>query len=182
MLRLLTSIAVAIILLLSCNPVKQATKLTNKALSKDSATVAAITAKLWPCVTVKSDTAYNYYDTTLMVDCPPLPQPVVDYFTVHDTAFFNNVVIRKVPVKIQVPGLQITKTIEDGRKIFVLQKAWQSELQKSSLLSQKLDKYKGLGYSLLHLLKFWQVWLVVCGLLAYWQRHKIVMLLRGFLV
>ncbi|MBC7381895.1 MAG: hypothetical protein H7296_02750, partial [Bacteroidia bacterium] len=79
----------AVYLLSGCYTDKKATNDISKGIRLKPVIAAKLTRDAFPCIVTKSDTTYNnYYDTTIMADCP---QAVTDYFTVHDTAFFNNI-------------------------------------------------------------------------------------------
>ena len=169
----------AVYLLSGCYTDKAASKAVTKAILLKPAIAATLTRAAFPCITVKADTTINNFDTTIMADCPPLPQAVTDYFTVHDTAFFNNIIIRKVPVTVQLPAKTITIKVKDSADVYLANNRAIVAEAKSTELQHKLDKYRSLLYSLKRLLTFWQVWLVLVGLGAYWQRHKIIMLLTG---
>lgn len=84
---------------------KSASQLTYKAIEKDRAKVAEITRKEWPCVTVKADTVYktdSLYDL-IEIQCPDSTVYIIDSF--------ETITAIRVPVKIKVPQLTITKTI-----------------------------------------------------------------------
>lgn len=95
-----------------CYNSQKATKQTNKALIKFPAVVAKIARDAFPCIVVKSDTSYNYYDTTIMADCPAVPiikDTVKIYFSLPSIPK-----IIQVPVKVEVPARTITIKIIDS--------------------------------------------------------------------
>ncbi len=164
----------------SCYTDKAATKAVTKAVLRKPVIAAGITRAAFPCITVKSDTNITYKDTIMYVDCPP---GATEYFTVTDTLnridTLYSVQVKRVPVTLPIRYVTIRERVEDSAKITVLV-GMATELQlKVEKLEGKLDKYNSLLYSLKRLFTFWQVWFLVVGLIAWWQRHKIVMLLTG---
>ena len=93
----------------------------NKALRKDSVTVAQITRAVFPCITVKSDTTYRTIDTVMMIDCPT---GTSEYFTVTDTLNRIDTLykdkIKKVLVTLPIRYVTITNNIEDSAKMKVV--------------------------------------------------------------
>jgi hypothetical protein len=161
-LALIIALAAALWLILcmqSCYTPKKAERKLAKALDKQPATVAVFTRKAFPCITKGSDTVYNTnYDTTIVVEvqCPDSTK-ATEYFTVHDTAFFNNVIIRKVPVTVTLPARTITKYIEDSAKIFTMTNI------ANRLQSEKDDLQKRLNRS--DKTKMWLWWVVIIAAL-----------------
>jgi hypothetical protein len=147
--RLLIALFIGYILvcLFGCNASKQATKHYNKALNKDTATVAALCDKYFPAVVVKSDTV-TYFDF-IEIECPPAEDgvktiPIItkidpDKLPKNDKA---KIVNSKVPVKtdsgkviIPVPKTTITDTKKSTAEV----KACEGEKEK---LTKEKDKQK----------------------------------------
>ncbi len=110
--RLIIAIAVAIVLLASCQSAK---KLYSKARDRNPVTVAYLCSQDYPCVTVDRDTIL-FTDTiidTVTVQCP------------DTTAYGPDSVIIRVPVTVRVPMPRIreTRTItitkRDSATIFI---------------------------------------------------------------
>jgi hypothetical protein len=161
-LALIIALAAALWLLLctqSCYTPKKAERKLAQALDKQPATVAVFTRAKFPCITKSSDTVYNTnYDTTVIVEvqCPDTSR-ATEYFTIHDTAFFNNVIIRKVPVTVNVPGRTITKYIEDSAKIFTINNLANRLQSEKDELQKRLDRSDKT--------KMWLWWVVIIAAL-----------------
>jgi hypothetical protein len=110
----------ATFVLVSCYTDKKATKQIEKAISKKPELALEKFRTKYPCIQTGSDTTIVIKDTTIEVEveCPDL----VDTTFIRDTikTVDNKVVIKKVPVKVQLPGQVITKYVEDSAKIKLL--------------------------------------------------------------
>jgi hypothetical protein len=110
----------SLLILVSCYNTKKAEKQVNKALLNYPDAVATIARNAFPCTTTKLDTV-SVTDTIIEVaECPEQ-----DYIinTNHDTVWIDKVATKiiKVPIKVPVRTVTITKTIEDSAKIKLLQ-------------------------------------------------------------
>lgn len=137
-LMLMISLLAALWLLLSmssCYTAKKAERKLAQALDKQPVTVATFTRKQFPCITKNADTIYNTnYDTTIVVEVQCRDT------TIHDTALFNNVIIRKVPVTVTIPGRTIIKTIEDSAKIYIMSNAIAQSQRDKDELQKRLNR------------------------------------------
>jgi len=110
----------AISVLPSCYTDKKATKQIEKAMDRKPELALEKFRTKYPCVQTGSDTTIVIKDTTIEVEveCPDL----VDTTFIRDTInkVDQKVIIKKVPVKVQLPGQVITKYIEDSAKIKLL--------------------------------------------------------------
>lgn len=110
----------AIFVLASCYTDKKATKQIEKAIDRKPELALEKFREKFPCIETSSDTTIVIKDTTIEVEveCPDL----VDTTFVRDTikTVNNKVIVKKVPVKVQLPAQVITKYIEDSAKIKVL--------------------------------------------------------------
>jgi len=97
-----------LVVLLGCNPTKQAQKLIDKHPEK----VLPVFRSAFPCTTEKIDTIYNWHDTTIFVDCVPT----------IDTFYKQGILSRfKVKKMISIRTSTIVKEVEDSAKIRALQ-------------------------------------------------------------
>ena len=145
----------ATLVLASCYTDKKATKQIEKAMQKKPELTLEKFRTKYPCIETSSDTTIVIKDTTIEVEveCPDL----VDTTFIRDTikTVNNKVIVKKVPVKVQLPGQVITKYIEDSAKIKLL-----------SIENQKLiDENKKLKYEVNHL-KSWRKYLIIPYLLV----------------
>ena len=97
-----------LVVLLGCNPTKQAQKLIEKHPEK----VLPVFRSAFPCTTEKIDTIYNWHDTTIFVDCVP----IIDTF--YKQGILSRFKVKKV---ISIRTSTIIKEVEDSAKIRALQ-------------------------------------------------------------
>ena len=120
---LLSMVVIAAIGLFGCDTAKRAERRQAQILRTHPNVAMVAIRKIAPCVDLKSDTTIVMVDTTVLVDCPDWSDTATaKYFTVHDTAFFNNIIIRKIKVPVTIPSKTITivKEIEDLSKVVEL--------------------------------------------------------------
>ena len=118
--KLITSTILTLLLIISgCYTAKKADKAIDKAQRNYPEVVAKKARSLYPCTTVRIDTAYVQHDTIIEIPCPEVPI-VVDTLLLRDTLVLSNTKRVKVPVRVQVPTRTITKYVEDSAKIYVL--------------------------------------------------------------
>lgn len=97
-----------LVILLGCNPTKQAQKLIDKHPQK----VLPVFRSAFPCTTEKIDTIYNWHDTTIFVDCVP------EIDTFYKQSILSRFKTKKV---ISIRTSTIIKEVEDSAKIRALQ-------------------------------------------------------------
>ena len=132
--RYLTTIPILTLLLLGgCYTAKKADKAIDKAQRNYPEVVAKKARSLYPCTTVRIDTAWQLHDTIIEIPCPEVPI-IVDTVTLTDTIKLTNRVT--VPVRVQLPQRVVTKYVEDSAKIYVLN----SELATYSSKVQRLEQ------------------------------------------
>lgn len=109
----------ATFVLVSCYTDKKATKQIEKAMDRKPELALEKFRAKYPCVQTGSDTTIVIKDTTIEVE---VECPDADTTFVRDTikTVNNKVIIKRVPVKVQLPAQVITKYIEDSSKIKLL--------------------------------------------------------------
>ena len=113
-------ITVLITVFCKCYTDKKATKEVNKALLLKPTIVAKIARDAFPCVTLRADTAYNYYDTTIVVNCPEM-EPVIPDTSKNVKQMFTGILpAMQVPFVIRIPGKVVTITKMDSAALRVL--------------------------------------------------------------
>lgn len=143
---------VFILLLVGCYTEKKAVKQADKAIQEYPKAVGESFRKAFPCVTTAADTVHDisYRDTIIEV-----PVTIVDSVVKYDTAFFNNVVIKKI--KVPQKTVTITKYIKDSAEIWQCQLLLEeSTLQKNQLLEEIEKRDAKIGG-----LKKWKLWLTI---------------------
>lgn len=142
-LALLFAIAliVWVVSMTGCDTTKRAERRQNQILLTHPNVAMVAIRKIAPCVDLKSDTTIVTVDTTVLVDCPDWSDTsTAKYFTIHDTAFFNNIIIRKIKVPVTIPAKTITivKEMEDLSKVIELDNKLTNADNKNTDLEAKL--------------------------------------------
>jgi len=145
---------IALLLLAGCYTEKKAVKQADKAMNEYPKAINDKFRKEFPCVTSRVDTiiqGYVTYKDTII----EIPVNVSDTVTIHDTAFFNNVIIKKVRIPERVVTLRTY--VKDSAEV------WQCQLlleecttQKNELLEVVKQKDNKIGS-----LKKWKLWLII---------------------
>jgi hypothetical protein len=156
--------ATATTLLISCYTPNKATKQATKAIDKFPANVLPIFRGKFPCITLDVDTVYNWYDTTIFVDCSGIILPYT-----KDSLSWNkkNDTIKQISIVkkiISLPQITITKIIEDSSKI----KEIKLELERTQFM-EKICNENLLDYQdkvkllegRLQKRKVWILWLII---------------------
>ena len=143
---------VLLLLLAGCYTQKKAVKQAEKAMKEDPKAINEQFRKEFPCVNTAADTVHDitYRDTIIEV-----PVTIVDSIVKYDTAFFNNVIIRKIRLPREV--VTITKSIKDSAEVWHCQLLLEeSTLQKNQLLEEIEKRDNKIGG-----LKKWKLWLTI---------------------
>ena len=145
---------VLLLLLAGCYTEKKAVKQADKALKEYPKAINEQFRKEFPCVITSSDTIIqqeiSYRDTVIEI-----PVTKLDTVWRNDTAFFNNVIIRKIRVPREV--VTITKSIKDSAEVWHCQLLLEeSTLQKNQLLEEIEKRDNKIGG-----LKKWKLWLTI---------------------
>ena len=137
---LLSMAVIAVIGLFGCDTTKRAERRQAQILRTHPNVAMVAIRKIAPCVNLKSDTTIVMVDTTVLVDCPDWRDTSTAYFTVHDTAFFNNIIIRKIKVPVTIPAkiITIVKEIEDLSKVVELDNKLTVSDKKNEVLQGKV--------------------------------------------
>lgn len=121
-----------LVVLLACNPTKQAQKLIEKNPDKTLPVFRAA----FPCTEAKIDTIYNWHDTTIFIDCIP----IID--TVKVQTLQTVLSPFKVKKVLSYRTATITKYIEDSSRL----KSLKLQLSDAEYFKQKYldeaEKYK----------------------------------------
>jgi hypothetical protein len=115
----ITCIAFMVVYLGCQVPEKTTTKKTEKAmrkaeklLNKYPEVFADKYREVFPCETVKTDTVYDWQNSTVYVECPPRVDST-------DTVYVKAEPIR-VPCPTKIERITITKTVRDSAEVFAL--------------------------------------------------------------
>jgi hypothetical protein len=101
---------VLLLLLWGCNPAKK----INRLLDKHPDIALPLFRDAYPCTTSKIDTIYNWHDTTLFIDCPPI------VYKTDTIAIGGNLSLERVRKVISIRTSTIIKEVEDSAKIKTL--------------------------------------------------------------
>jgi hypothetical protein len=119
-----------LVVLLGCNPTKQAKKLIEKHPDK----TLPVFRSAFPCTDERIDTVYNWHDTTIFIDCVPIIDTVKTLQSI-----FSPFKVKKV---LSYRTATITKHIEDSSRL----KSLKIQLSDSQFLQNKYfdeaEKYK----------------------------------------
>lgn len=116
----------------SCDTTKRAERRQDKILRTHPNVAMVAIRKVAPCNIVKLDTTILTMDTTVLVDCPDWT----------DTAFFNNIIIRKikVPVTLPVKIVTVVKQIEDMSKVIEVTNNLEASAKENSKLTDQVQR------------------------------------------
>lgn len=100
-------------ILSSCYSANKAIKQVDKALAKYPFIVAKIAQDSFPCNTIRIDTLISVYDTTVLVDCPDLPN--------YDLSRIDTFLLtKKVLVRLPVKTVFVTKIVESTARLVLI--------------------------------------------------------------
>jgi hypothetical protein len=143
-----------LLLLAGCYTEKKAAKQADKAMKEYPKAINEQFRKEFPCVTTKVDTlieAYVTYRDTII----EIPVKKSDTVTLHDTSFFNNVIVRKIRLPREV--VTITKSIKDSAEVWQCQQLLEESTQQKNELIAEIEKRDNkIGG-----LKKWKLWLTI---------------------
>lgn len=144
----------ALLLLAGCYTEKKAVKQADKAMKEYPKAINDKFRKEFPCVTSRVDTVVesfvSYRDTIIEI-----PITKSDTITMHDTSYFNNIILRKIRLPREV--VTITKSIKDSAEI------WHCELLLEETMTEKnalLEIIKENERKIAKLQK-WKLWLII---------------------
>jgi len=124
-----------LVVLIACNPTKQAQKLIEKHPEK----TLPVFRSAFPCTESKIDTVYNWHDTTIFIDCVP----IIDTVNTESIKYLKSILSPfKAKKVLSYRTATITKYIEDSSRL----KSLKLELSDALYFQQKYldeaEKYK----------------------------------------